>query len=154
MGVSGLGGWLVLVQIGLYATIVLGIVQMVSYSIPAISPDQWEILTSKDSELYHPLWGAFILFELVYNMALIGYCAFTLVQFYRKKSIVPKLMMIFYSGSLVITVVDYGLAQIITSSYDVQAEGSMKNLVRSALTCAIWIPYFIKSERVKNTFIG
>ncbi|WP_260865857.1 DUF2569 domain-containing protein [Paenibacillus xylanexedens] len=29
----------------------------------------------------------------------------------------------------------------------------LTGIVRLVITCAIWIPYFIKSERVRNTFI-
>lgn len=34
------------------------------------------------------------------------------------------------------------------------ADGSsIRDIARSAIACAIWIPYFIKSERVQNTFV-
>ncbi|WP_161632938.1 DUF2569 family protein [Paenibacillus alginolyticus] len=29
-----------------------------------------------------------------------------------------------------------------------------RNIVKSLVTCLIWIPYFINSKRVKNTYIN
>lgn len=152
-GVSGLGGWLVLVQIGLYATMILLLITIFGTSVPALTTESWEILTSVDSELYHPLWGPLIIFEVVYNIGLFFFCFYLLVALYRKQSIFPKLMIIFYSVSLVVGVADYVFANMIPMVADMTDTSMLRDMIRSMLTCAIWIPYFLKSERVKNTFI-
>ncbi|WP_084410858.1 DUF2569 family protein [Paenibacillus glacialis] len=65
---SGLGGWLALVQIGLYYSLI----QLFRDTMPVFAPETWNVLTSKESELYHPLWGPLLTFELVYNI--VFYC--------------------------------------------------------------------------------
>jgi len=153
LGISGLGGWLVLVQIGLYGTLLLAVVQLFVYAIPSYAADTWTTLTSKDSELYHVLWGPLIAFETVYNIVLIAFCLYILFQFYTKKRMLPRLMIILYAGSLLFGVIDYVLMLQIPVARELDDGSLMRDMVRSALTCLIWIPYFMRSERVQNTFV-
>lgn len=151
LGISGLGGWLVLIQIGIYSTIVLQLTQLFRDALPAIERDNWNALTSRDSEYYDALWGPTIVFELVYTLVSLLFCGYILLQFYRKKAMLPRLMIIFYSLSLAVTVIDSVLVDQIPM---VRHDGIFsKEVLRSLFTCAIWIPYFIRSERVRNTFV-
>lgn len=153
LGVSGLGGWLILIQIGLYITVIMLLVQLFVYSLPAFGPETWDVLTSKDSELYHPLWGPIFIFETAYNICFLGFCLYIFFMFYGKKSILPRLMIIFYGVSLVVAIVDVLLLFQIPLARELDNGDGFKDIFRATLTSAIWIPYFLKSERVKNTFI-
>ncbi|MFD0673774.1 DUF2569 domain-containing protein [Cohnella sp. GCM10027633] len=150
-----MGGWLVLVQIGLYATILLLIVQFFNDTLPALQSEEWDLLTTKGSELYDPMWQPVLIFEIAANVLLLLMSFYCLYNLYRRKSILPKLMIIFYSGSLAAGIIDYALLNQIAlvKEFDLLDADIMRDNVRAAITCAIWIPYFIKSERVQNTFI-
>ncbi|WP_414859286.1 DUF2569 domain-containing protein [Paenibacillus haidiansis] len=124
-----------------YVTIITVIKDLIMYFIPTFS-DNWE--------LFHPLWKSLVIFETIYNISLILFCFYILISFYRKKSIVPLLMIIFYSASLVVTIIDYIFVYF---AFPGQAGSLIRDLVRPVITCLIWIPYFLQSERVKNTFI-
>ncbi|TCZ79352.1 DUF2569 domain-containing protein [Paenibacillus albiflavus] len=152
LGISGLGGWLILVQIGLYLTIILLVLQLFQNSLPVFTTDTWEVLTSIKSQYYHPLWGPVLIFESIYNVLFLFFSIYILINFYGKKSILPRLMIIFYSVSLAIGVIDYLLVLQIPLARELEDGSSLRGIVRSVITCAIWIPYFIKSERVHNTF--
>lgn len=153
LGVSGLGGWLILVQIGLYTTVIMLLVQLFVFTLPSFGADIWNSLTLKDSDLYHPLWAPVLLFETAYNICFLGFCIYILFMFYGKKSILPRLMMIFYGASLMVTIVDMVLLYQIPLFREINSGDGFKDLFRATLIAAIWIPYFLKSERVKNTFI-
>lgn len=153
LGISGLGGWLVLVQIGLYLTMIMVLVQLFQYSLTALTPEAWEMLTLEQSSLYHPWWGPIIIFEVTYNVLFFIFSIVTLVMFYRKKSVFPRLMIIFYSISLAVSIIDYLLLLQIPIARELEDGSGLTGIVRLVITCAIWIPYFIKSERVRNTFI-
>ncbi len=86
-------------------------------------------------------------------MLFLFFCIFILINFYRKKSTLPRLMIIFYSVSLIIGVIDYLLVIQIPLASELEDGSSLRDIVKSVITCAIWIPYFMKSERVHNTFI-
>lgn len=150
--ISGLGGWLVLVQIGLYATMLILIFQVMS-SATIFGDGTWELLTSKGSIMYHALWQPLILFEVIYNVLLFAFCIFLLVCLYSKKKILPRLMIIYFGINLLVVVVDYALLMQIPFARELDDASSIKEIIRAAGTCLIWIPYFIRSVRVKNTFI-
>ncbi|WP_229729813.1 DUF2569 domain-containing protein [Paenibacillus silvae] len=153
LGVSGLGGWLILIQIGLWFTLVMLLAQISQSVLPILNTETWEILTSKDSAYYHPLWGPVIIFEAIYNILFLLFTVYVIVAFYRKKAILPRLMIIFYSLSLTVVIVDSLLLSQIPMARELADGSSIRDIARSAIACAIWIPYFIKSERVQNTFV-
>ncbi|MGE6575358.1 DUF2569 domain-containing protein [Paenibacillus xylanexedens] len=153
LGVSGLGGWLILIQIGLFLTIILLAVQLMQNTLPALTSEMWDIFVSKNSEYYHVLWGPLIIFEAIYNVVFLLFTIYIVVTFYRKKAILPRLMIIYYSVSLVLYTVDYILVLQIPMMRELEDGGGIQEIVKSVITCAIWIPYFIKSERVYNTFV-
>ncbi|WP_055108570.1 DUF2569 domain-containing protein [Paenibacillus ihumii] len=153
LGVSGLGGWLVLTQIGLFLTLVLGFLQLPEYFLSIFGTETWELFTSKDSVYYHPLWAPMLIFEAIFNSLLMGFTIFILIMFYQKKAILPKLMIILYSANLLFWIADIIMMYQIPLAREVEDGSSIRDVVKSAITCAIWIPYFLKSERVKNTFV-
>lgn len=153
LGVSGLGGWLILIQIGLWFTLVMLLAQISQSVLPILNTETWEILTSKDSGYYHPLWGPMIIFEAIYNILFLLFTVYVIVAFYRKNAILPRLMIIFYSLSLAVVIVDSLLLSQIPMAKELADGSSIRDIARSAIACAIWIPYFIKSERVQNTFV-
>lgn len=151
-GKSGLGGWLILVQIGLYGSLIMLLFSIIA-SIPTFSADVWEVLTSIGSEYYHPLWGPLIISETIINILMFIFCIYIMVKFYGKKSILPRLMIIFYSVSLIIVIVDYILLLQIPLARELDGGSTIRDIVRSILTCAIWSAYFTQSDRVMNTFV-
>ncbi|WFR62329.1 DUF2569 domain-containing protein [Paenibacillus amylolyticus] len=153
LGVSGLGGWLILVQIGLFLTVIFLAAQLIQFSLPTMTTETWELLTSEQSDYYHPLWGPVIIFETVYNALFLVFGIYTIIALYSKKSIFPRLMIMFYSVSLAVGIIDYLLLLQIPMARELEDGSSLRDIGRSALACAIWIPYFIKSERVHNTFV-
>lgn len=150
---SGLGGWLVLVQIGLYFSLISFLVQLFQYSLPAVAPETWNMITSKNSEFYHPLWRPLLIFEITYNILFLLFIVYILVNFYRKKSIVPRLMIIIYSVTVLIGIIDTVILNQIPMAAELEDGSSYREIFKSLVTCAIWIPYFLKSYRVKNTFV-
>ena len=153
LGISGLGGWLIVVQIGIYATIVASALQLFIHFIPSIFLGEMDVLTSKDSEFYHPLWMPVTIFEAAITVLVLVFCVYILVYFYEKRSILPRLMIIFYAAGFVVALFEHLLIYVIPLLKEVDGGESLRDMVRQIIGCAIWIPYFIKSERVRNTFI-
>lgn len=149
---TGLGGWLILVQILLY---LLFIPQLIG--VPAlffiIDGEVWEAMTSPDSIYYDPLWGPMVVFQIAYNVLLLLFTVYLLIQFYRKKAKLPRLMIIYFAAPVVFGAINLIMLYLIPLAQQFDEGNALKTTVRSLITCAIWIPYFIKSERVRYTFV-
>ncbi|OMD28178.1 hypothetical protein BJP48_00130 [Paenibacillus odorifer] len=153
LGISGLGGWLILVQIGLYGTIIIQLMQLFQDSFTAFDAAIWTAFTSKGSDFYHPLWGFIIVFETTFNIAILAFSVYILINFYRKKAFLPRLLIIFYIAIPVVGIIDVVLLYQIPLARELGNGDSLKRIIRSAFTCAIWTAYLLKSERVHNTFV-
>jgi len=87
----------------------------------------------------------------IYSVVLLGmlfsflmYILFTIYSFFKRKKITPKLMVGFYSLGC--------MAAILYYLSEPNAVG-LKGLIPNFATLIIWVPYFLFSKRVKNTFV-
>ena len=148
----GIGGWLILPMLGLIiAPIRLGILLLTTY-VPIFTEGSWEVLTTPGSDSYHSLWAPLLTYEIAGNIVYIVASIVLLVLLFRKHYSFPKWMIIFYATNLAFVGIDFVLADLIPAVAAQQNPESLKELVRTMVGAAIWIPYFIKSQRVQNTF--
>ena len=148
---EGIGGWLILVAFILLRAPVAVVITLVRGVFPLLQHDTWVALTTKGSEAYHPLWAPVIVSELLVNAALFVLAIVVLVLFYRHKRSFPRFVIILYLANLVWEV---GLA-LVLRQIPTTAEAGTSSLIDAiglALACAIWIPYFLVSKRVRATF--
>ncbi len=147
----GIGGWLVFPAIGLVFNLIGLTVMVLGELLPILTGPQWEFLTTEGSEAYHPMWGPVILFELVGNSLLILASGVIATLFFLRKSAVPRLMVGFFLFRILIIAIDEVLAgQLPAESIEGQGIGE---LVKVVVQACIWIPYFLVSKRVRNTFV-
>lgn len=87
---EGIGGWLILVAIGVVVT-PLRILLIVggTYS-QVFSNGVWQSLNTPSSEYYNPLWEPILLGELVTNIALLLAGVYLAYLFFSKKAEFPK----------------------------------------------------------------
>lgn len=152
LGISGLGGWLVFIQIGLYISVIVSLVTMVQAVSMLSDSETGRLLTSPDSPYYHPIWKTAFIFEGVTSGIMFIFTIIILKSFYQKKRMLPRLMIIFYSVNFLLMLITFLMLNEIPLAKEAQGVNSTSTLIGGVLGCAIWIPYFIRSERVNNTF--
>ncbi|ASA25503.1 DUF2569 domain-containing protein [Paenibacillus donghaensis] len=150
----GLGGWMILVQLGLYVSIARLVSLIINYVIPAFQPEIWDVLTTPGSAAYDPLWKPALIFEAAANIFFLLGAVFLLVLMYRKKATFPRWMIFYYAGNLLVLIIDYVLMDNIQILKDMNEPNSTQEIARMLVSCIIWIPYMIRSRRVHNTFIN
>ncbi|HKQ16067.1 MAG TPA: DUF2569 domain-containing protein, partial [Steroidobacteraceae bacterium] len=119
--------------------------------LPVFDPEIWQQLTEPGAGAYHPLWATVVIYELLAN---VGFLVFTLwlgYLFVRKSSRTPAIFITWLALNIAIQLVDLLLGAEIPAVADESAAG-FGELIRGIIQAIIWIPYFLRSERVRNTF--
>jgi len=150
---KGLGGWLILPAIGLFYLPVRLLISLNKDFLPIFAKGYWEILTTPGSEAYHHLWAPLIIFEISSNILFILFDVFLIFLFFTKSYRFPLLYIIFLVSNLLFVVGDFFFADfspIIAAESD---PDSLMEVARTIVAAMIWIPYFLVSKRVKNTFV-
>jgi hypothetical protein len=142
-----IGGWLVLVAIGLSLTPLRFVYDMVK------TPEFFDHATW--SSLWGQ-WGLFTIFflEYIYNIFYLLFSILLIVLFFNRRSSLPLLISIFYGVTFVATLLDTLVAMNLDQGYTSQEQNEYyTELFKRFIVAAIWIPYFQVSERVKETFV-
>jgi hypothetical protein len=150
---KGIGGWLILVVIGLVISPIRISYFMLTNHWPIFRDGMWPVLTTPGTEAYHALWAPLIAFEIVGNLVSIALPLVTLWFFVRKSRRTPVLAICWYIWAAAFVVVDFFVAGLIPAVAAQSDSDGVKELVRSIVGAAIWVPYFLVSKRVKATFI-
>jgi hypothetical protein len=143
---NSIGGWLIIVGGGLYLTpFVIG---YFIYDSGYFNEITWQLFMDSYGEQPF-LTGGLIFFELMFNLAVIFSAVFLIVLMHQKRATFPKLYIYFRVAILVGLILDTVLC--------VQLLGvevaEFKDLFRAIIGAAIWIPYMLNSERVRETFV-
>lgn len=141
-----IGGWLILVLIGLFITPFITANNFITGNYFSLS--SWNLYVDPTKR---SIFRGILVWETVGNTLVFCMSVFCLVLFLNKRDILPKVITVYLAFCIVLNLVDYLLSQQLHSS-TISYTASYA-LVRSILSAAIWIPYFRRSERVQETFI-
>lgn len=149
-----IGGWLILVGIGLVLTPFL-LAYGVFDSLSLLSDGGFEAINS-----VVPGLGSAIAFELVLDTVLVFVALYLIFLFKDRKKNFPKYYIWYLGASIAYLVLDYIiLASLSTTNSEMQAildstlSESLGSLLGTTIVNAIWIAYMLKSKRVAGTFI-
>jgi len=149
---EGIGGWLILIAFALIRAPIAVVVTLVRSVFPLLQHDTWIALTSQDSESYHQLWAPLIVSELVVNLIFLALSLIVLILFFRHKRSFPKFVIALYLSNLIWEICLTLVMRHIPATSGEPATSSLVGAIGLALACAIWIPYFCVSKRVRATF--
>ena len=146
---NGLGGWLILVGIGVVLGPFISSNMVFQAYIPLFTDGTLEILMSSD-----PLLVQIVYLEVIVNSALILLSIYLIYLFFWKKTTFPKLYILLLLSSLAFIIIDAFLVKIASPNDPVFDPETTKTIIRLGVTAAIWVPYMRMSKRVKATFIN
>ena len=146
-GGEAIGGWLILVAIGLLLSPFRMVYDL--FNLPEVYDSQmWaNLLALKRYDLF-----AFILFTHVYNIVFFAYMILILVLFIKRRTSLPKLITIYFAVNCFMTVADSLIGGALDPSMTSKSE-YYRNMFSTVVAAVIWIPYFNMSSRVKETFV-
>lgn len=151
---NGLGGWLILVGIGVVLAPLRLIYVTVQVYKPLLESGDLSNITDPSSPTYIPFAGSLFFAELAVNLAIMLAGIFAIYGFFGRKRVFPR----FYSGYLMFClaflIIDTLVSAKIFATENVLDSGTIGNIVGSTISTAIWVPYLMVSKRVKATFVN
>ncbi len=149
----GLGGWLILVGIG----VVISPIRLLATFIPSYKPifedGTWEALTTVGSEAYTPYFSHLLISEIIFNTLMVLASIYLIYLFFSKHYFFPKLYIGILAVSLFFIPLDAWLATKVFPGEPMFDPETTKDFGQVLIASVIWIPYMLLSRRVKITFV-
>jgi len=147
-GPEGIGGWLILIVIGLIVTPFRLGYEVIMNMVPLISSPNILALNSPDLT-------NLIYFEIFGNLIFALYSILLLFLLFSKNKLFPKLLIFYFVTNFAFIMLDLFLASQISVIQHTETDASViKEIFKSSFNLIIWVPYLILSKRVKNTFVN
>lgn len=151
---EGLGGWLILVGIGIVITpLRIAILEMPGF-FEIFSNGTYAALTSPTSPYYHPLWSFILIGEIAINFCILIAWCYLAFLFFTKKKLFPKLYIAVFLSSMVIIILDALAVHHVVPDLPLFNPDTSRELLRTVVGVVIWCPYMLVSKRVKATFVN
>jgi hypothetical protein len=155
---KGLGGWLVLVILGLFVSVlfqVYGAYESVNMFIDGTV----EFLSDPSSEVYIPGYGGLLKFEFIAEIIFLAAGTYLIYLFFKRSKKFPKYYAPFLIIVAIYVILDYAILSSVSVSGEVQQviddilseQGG--EIGRAVIGALIWGSYMKKSKRVKATFV-
>lgn len=139
---KGVGGWLILVAIGVILSPFFSVINFMEYP-PLILGEDFPYYTI---QIKFYIWG-----EAVFFAVMTIFMTYVAYLFFKKKRVFPNWFIVGSLAYLVFALVDSMILNMLVPQED--PNELFAGIFRSAISAAIWIPYMLKSERVKLTFV-
>jgi len=147
-----IGGWLVVVGIGL----ALGLLENLSNLGYAISTTRrvWTRLTNPGSSAYHPYWKTVLVYDVISAGLLVILNVIAVILFRGKRRPFPKFMALGIPAVFLLSFGGYFLESFIPAAVATTAHAKESHdMIIRFVAMHVWVPYFLLSKRVKQTFV-
>jgi len=148
----GLGGWLMVVAIVVVVSIVR-LVRTLVESWPTYDAESWANLTVPGSAGYDPLWVPSLLLALVGNIGLIAGMGLVVLLYLKRRTSLPRVFIAVIGSGFVVSALDLLLTLSIPAAAQSVTSKDWSQLAGNAIGCALWTAYFLRSGRVRVTFV-
>ncbi len=136
---AGIKGWLVFPAVGLVIGPVISVVSLV----PALSMFE---------DMKRAGFGGIYTTAILFDTALILFMFYAAAIFFQKKSHAPSVMIALFISGFLVPLILAGLG--FSQDAEPFALEYAKATARASAAAIIWIPYFLRSKRVKATFVN
>ena len=152
---SGLGGWLILVGIGIIIRPLVLIYKFIKVYPSMFDGRVWDAMSDPTGVLYKPALTPVVIAEVFSNVALIIMNLLMVFLFFKRRRTYPMTFIVFLAATLIVLIGDHMLVVgVLHSSTASSSAQAVRLILQAAVAAAIWIPYMIVSRRVKATFVN
>ena len=148
----GLRGWLVLVGFGVIIRPFMLLVQTYPVMKPSFNQDVWELMTIPGTASYQSALGPIIIFETVCNLMMLVSSLLMVLLYFRRKRIFPAVAVAYFTFAAIFSGLDAWSAGHLIATAKADVSKQTAATFQMVAMAAIWIPYMLRSHRVKATF--
>jgi transglutaminase-like putative cysteine protease len=150
-GITTISGWLYLPAIGLFLTPFRMLYEFVREPI-FFESSNWLMFLSPDNPAYEPGFIVVLLFGVVGNIYLFCLSILTLILYIKRRTSAPRVLIVFYSSMVVLQLLDWSIYTLVAGDLGEPMELFNRDFIRALIAAGIWIPVFLLSDKVKETF--
>jgi len=151
---TGLGGWLILVGLGIVFSPVKIVTMVFPIYMEIFSNGSWELLTTAGTQYYNSMWMPYLLIEMIVNIVFLVTWLYIAFLFFTKKKLFKKVYIAMLVLSLLFIFLDAVSIRLILPDEPIFDPDTTKELIRGLIAVLIWVPYVLVSKRVKLTFVN
>jgi magnesium-transporting ATPase (P-type) len=151
---TGLGGWLILVGLGVVFSPLRLLAEVPKTFLPIFNDGTYDVLTTPGTDAYHPFWSTYIWGEIFFNTVIFIASIYLAYLYFSKKTLFPKFYIWLAIGSLAFIIIDAMLIKVVLPNEVIFDPETMKEVARSGIVVLVWVPYMLLSKRVKATFVN
>jgi Protein of unknown function (DUF2569) len=147
-------GALILVAVLLIFNLAQNLAYFLGSMAPIMRSSRWELFTNPNSPEFHPQWKLALIFDAMTATLILFWNIVTLVFFFRKKTVFPKLIAVSIPIIFLLILAGHFLSGLIPAV--AESAGYAKEetaLIVRFIGLHIWVPYFLLSKRVEKTFV-
>jgi hypothetical protein len=100
----------------------------------------------------HRVLHGMILFEIITNLIFVIVLIGLNYLFFKRRRSFPSFMILYFVFQLLVTIADTVVAHSVLPSVALSSASGVR-LARSIIPVCIWVPYLLRSRRVKVTFV-
>ena len=143
-----------MVAIGLVVSLFQNVSNLLAEAPAIVRPGIWSRLTDASSPAYHPYWKPVLIFDIVAACFYVVANVIALVLFFGKRRLFPKLTVVLIPTIFLLAFVGYYLEGFIPAFANNAAYATEGHaLIVKFIALHVWIPYFLVSKRVRETFV-
>lgn len=150
---KGIGGWLIIVAIGITLSPFVVAVQLYQMYQPLFENGSFVMLTDPVYTSYIPSFETLIYAEIGINGLLILASLYLIYLFYTKHYFFPKLYIILAVFYPFFLIADSWAVNVVMPDEAIFDKETVSQIAQTTLSAIIWTSYLLMSERVKNTFV-
>lgn len=142
--------------VALLATILAPFLSLNSFRfgiLPFATDDRWINISNSLLHTYNPEWVKLVYFEFCSNIFLFLYTIFLLVSFILRKKYYSKVIIFYFVLKIILLALIYYFQTVIKGPPTPTLSQISGVGFRSLIFTGIWVPYFLLSEKVRETFI-
>jgi len=139
---AALGGWLILPLIGL-------VIRPFMYLIQLFTSNYFNGADLSRLAALNGYWTFGITFEVIANVTMFLFSILLLILFLSNRNSLPRFYILFLLFTLFISLADTFILIVLLDREGI----AMARIIGLVIGCLIWIPYFLVSQRVKETFV-